>query len=76
MSVYSEGFRNLVEGHFAILVKDGVLQERQMKRSLITEDDLRAALHTYGVFDLSRVNEARLERNGHVTVKTNQGESR
>ena len=58
-----------VKGRPHVLVRDGVADREQMRRSKITDDDLDENLRLHGnVDDLKSVAEARLERNGAVSV--------
>jgi uncharacterized membrane protein YcaP (DUF421 family) len=65
----SNAISRLLKGLPRILVHDGKLNGREMKRSKITADDLDENLRLNGnVGSLSEVVEARLERNGSVSV--------
>ena len=50
------------------LVKDGRMLRRNMRRELITEEELMSQLRQQGVGDLSEVEQARLEGDGHISV--------
>ncbi len=50
------------------LVKDGQLIERNMRRVLITKDDLISQMRLQGCDDLSRVKASYVERDGRVSV--------
>jgi uncharacterized membrane protein YcaP (DUF421 family) len=54
------------------LVKDGVLLRRNMRRELITEDDLRAQLRQQGIEDVDRVKAVYMEGDGHFSIVTGQ----
>ncbi|MES2693613.1 MAG: YetF domain-containing protein, partial [Verrucomicrobiota bacterium] len=59
----------LVKGRPHVLVRDGEPDRAAMARAKITDDDLEANLRLHGnVADLRDVYEARLERNGSVSV--------
>jgi uncharacterized membrane protein YcaP (DUF421 family) len=63
------GFDALVKGHNRLLVRDGQLQEDEMKKAHITEKDLKESLRNNGKApDLSRVEAAHLERNGEISI--------
>ncbi|HEY0100003.1 MAG TPA: YetF domain-containing protein [Pyrinomonadaceae bacterium] len=65
----AHGFSTMVKGHDRLLVCDGEVQPDAMRKSHITEHDLREALRINGQTpDLSRVQEARLERNGDIST--------
>lgn len=52
------------------LVRDGRIRRRNMRRELITEDELMSQLRLQGVDDLSAVREARMEGDGRISVVT------
>lgn len=51
-----------------LLVKNGVLQRQNMKRELITEDELRGLLREQGVDDVARVKKCYIEGSGNLSV--------
>jgi uncharacterized membrane protein YcaP (DUF421 family) len=59
----------LIKGRTQLLVKDGEVQESEMRRCKITPDDLNEHLRLNGrVLGAGNVAEARLERNGSISV--------
>ena len=50
------------------LVKNGRMLRRNMRRELITEEELMSQLRQQGVADVSEVESARLEGDGHISV--------
>lgn len=68
LSMKSLGFRNLLQGKPIIVIKDGKLDEQQMKRLRLTADDLIDAIRQKNVFDISSVQQAVVETNGSVSV--------
>ncbi len=65
----SQWFGTLVKGHDSALVRDGEIQWDAMKKTHVTEHDLQESLRTNGhPPDVSKVAEARLERNGDISV--------
>jgi len=59
----------LLKGRAALVVKDGVADEREMRRNDITMDDLIENLRMNGnVRDVSEVKEAWFERGGKISV--------
>jgi len=69
IAVRWDAFGTLIKGNTRVLVKDGVVDWKAMKNSNITQDDLLEALRLKGkVSDWSEVKEARLERNGEISV--------
>ncbi|MGE5186648.1 MAG: DUF421 domain-containing protein [Acidobacteriota bacterium] len=60
--------RERLEARPIALVRDGVLQQDEMRRAAVTEEDLRGALRsTAGTEDLSTVRVAYLERSGNLS---------
>ena len=51
-----------------MLVKDGRMLRRNMRREMITEEELMSQLREQGVGDLSGVESARLEGDGRISV--------
>ena len=65
----SHWFSQLIKGNPRVLVRDGKIDREQMRRSKITGDDLDENLRLNGgVARTEEVAEARLERNGSVSV--------
>jgi uncharacterized membrane protein YcaP (DUF421 family) len=54
------------------LVKNGRMLQRNMKRELITESELRTALRKHGVDDLEQVKVAHIEGDGQISVVTKE----
>lgn len=63
-----ERFRALIDGQPTVLIRDGVICEKQMRRMSITLTDLMEALRTAGMLDPSEVGTAVLETGGQVSV--------
>ncbi|UAW98830.1 DUF421 domain-containing protein [Halopseudomonas nanhaiensis] len=69
LAYYTDWFGSLVKGNSRKLVIDGEIQWDAMKRSYISEKDLKGALReNAGVNDVSEVKEARLERSGNIVA--------
>jgi uncharacterized membrane protein YcaP (DUF421 family) len=56
-----------------LLVRDGRMLPRNMRRELVTEEELRSLLREQGVDNLARVREARMESDGQISVTTRSG---
>lgn len=57
------------------LVRNGVMQRRNMRAELLTVDDLHSQLRQHGVESLAEVKLAYIETDGHLSViKAQQGE--
>jgi uncharacterized membrane protein YcaP (DUF421 family) len=59
--------QRLAEGDSLILIKDGRVMDRHLKRELITLAELQSAARKQGIDDLSKVACARLEFGGALT---------
>jgi uncharacterized membrane protein YcaP (DUF421 family) len=64
----SKMFEALIEGRPVILVHNGHVDLKAMRRVQMTHHELEAALRAEGCCGLSEVRFAVLENNGHVTV--------
>jgi uncharacterized membrane protein YcaP (DUF421 family) len=64
-------FNRLIEPRPLPLVRQGELLRRNMRRELITEEELMSQLREQGVDDLGRVKEAFMEPDGHISVVAN-----
>lgn len=56
-----------------ILIRNGRINQKAMKREMITLDELKAKLREEGVFSISDVKVARLESDGKLSVKERGG---
>ncbi|MBX6751338.1 MAG: DUF421 domain-containing protein [Micromonosporaceae bacterium] len=56
-----------------LLVRDGQILERNMRRELVSEAELRSLLREQGIDSLTRVREARMEPDGQISVITQVG---
>ena len=71
------GFGWAVKGGPAVLVRDGEIDWKTMRKVHVTEDDLKQDLRSKGVSDLKDVAEVRMERSGQLSVvKTHSLEAR
>lgn len=59
-----------------MLIKDGKVLSRNMKKELLREEELNSLLRAQGIEDISVVREAYLEGNGHFSVLTRSKEPR
>lgn len=60
--------RRLFEAKPLLLVRNGQMQRANMRRELITVDELKAQLRMEGVTDLGEVREAYMENNGEISL--------
>lgn len=68
LSMKSIHFRNAVEGKPIFIIKNGRLDEGQLKRLRFTVDDLIDSLRQKDAFDISEVQDAVIETNGSISV--------
>jgi uncharacterized membrane protein YcaP (DUF421 family) len=69
LSFYTDWFGRLVKGERLLLIKDGQIQEKGMRKGSITERDLAQALRMQTNHrNLARVKRAYLERNGEISI--------
>ena len=63
------GFGNMIKGRPQVLVKDGQLQEKAMRKNSVTRNDLLEAVRSSGaITDLELVDQAYLERSGEISI--------
>jgi len=68
LSYKSQGFQRLIEAPPLLLVKNGQLLRRNMRKELITDEDLMMQLREQGISDISKVKKAYMESDGHISV--------
>ncbi len=68
LSMRSVKFRALLCGRPSIIVENGKLHQREMKKNRFTVDELMEELRMKGVTDISTVKYAILETNGQISV--------
>lgn len=61
----------LIKGRPSVLVQDGVIDWRMMRRHLITYNELKNALHHAWIDDMSKVKYAFFENSGTITIIKN-----
>ncbi|HEY0012881.1 MAG TPA: YetF domain-containing protein [Allosphingosinicella sp.] len=76
LAVRSGRFGQLIKGHDTIIVRNGEIDERALCATHMTSRDLRESLREQGVEDVAAVAEARLERDGSVSVIKRRAEPR
>ena len=67
--------RKIMEGNAIMVIKNGVVDQHEIKRLRYTVDDLMTALRQKDVFDISKVKYAILETNGKLSVMLNADDS-
>lgn len=68
MAVRWEFFGKVIKGRSRLLIKDGEVDEDELCAAHMTRRDLLVAVREQGVSEVSQVSEARLERDGSVSV--------
>lgn len=68
VSLKSRRIRSLLQGNSVILIRNGIPDEKEMKRLRYTLDDLLEALRQKDVFDISEVQYAIAETDGSLSV--------
>lgn len=68
LSMKSLKFRFLIQGHPIIIIRNGELQQGEMKKLRLTVDDILESLRQKDVFDISLVSYAIIETNGKMSV--------
>lgn len=64
-----EGFAHVTEGLPLVIVNEGKLLEKRMKKSKVSEDDiLEAARSSFGLEKMSEIKYAILEKGGDITI--------
>jgi uncharacterized membrane protein YcaP (DUF421 family) len=61
-------FNRLTEPSPLLLIRDGKMLRKNMRRELITEDELMSQIREQGLDDMGKVKEAFMESDGHISV--------
>ncbi|MDR1410194.1 MAG: DUF421 domain-containing protein [Oscillospiraceae bacterium] len=64
----SKRFRSIVQGHPVILIREGVIDQKEMKSLRLTVDDLLLSLRQKDIFDIQTVQYAIWETSGQLSV--------
>lgn len=62
------GFRRVAQHAPTLLIYKGILLKENLSKEKLTEEELAANLRRQGVADVSRVEQAILEADGHISV--------
>ncbi len=68
LTLHSPKFREVFEGHPAIVINNGVPDRKKMKALRLTMQDLLSAARQQGVFDVEQIQYAIVETNGAVSI--------
>ncbi|WP_432666594.1 DUF421 domain-containing protein [Wukongibacter baidiensis] len=63
---YSKGFEKIAVGQEKIIVTDGIIDEKNMKKLRLTKDELYSRLRQKGISKIEDVKKATLETNGEL----------
>ena len=69
ISMKSIKYRELIKGRPRFIIRDGKIQQEELKKLRYTIDDLTDAVRQAGVFDISQVANAIVETNGKLSVQ-------
>lgn len=64
----SNGFRTLMQGHSIIVIRNGKIEKKALKKLRMTVGDLISALRQKDIFDISKISYAVVETNGQLSV--------
>lgn len=62
-------FRHIIQGNSLLIINDGKIDQKILKKMRLTVDDLVEGLRLKDVFDISEVEYAYVETNGQLSVK-------
>ncbi|MFC3287128.1 DUF421 domain-containing protein [Paracoccus aerius] len=62
-------FRRLMRPSHTLLVENGRIIRRNMRRELVTEEEIMATLRKQGICDLLEVASAHLEADGEISLR-------
>ena len=68
LSLKSPKLRSIFEGNSMVIIRDGVIDQKQLKRLRFSADDLLDQLRQKDVFDINDVRYAIIETNGQLSV--------
>jgi len=68
----SERLRRFLQPQPLLMVKDGRMLRRNMRRELVTDEELQAMLRENGIEDMSEVKSAHMESDGQISVIRNE----
>jgi uncharacterized membrane protein YcaP (DUF421 family) len=68
LEFYFPRFRQIAQDSPTLLIHNGRLLEKNLRREQLTEEELQASLRKQGIEDIGRVKQAILEVDGHISV--------
>ena len=76
ISYRSESFSRALQGEAVMLIHDGKMLDENLRRAMITKEEVEAAVREHGVEKCSEVNIAIMEVDGNISVITDNFERR
>ena len=73
ISMKSIKFRSLSDGNPIIIIKNGELDQKELKKLRLTVDDVLSGLRQKDIFDINEVSYAIIETNGTLSVLLKSG---
>lgn len=73
LSLKSAKLRSILEGNSLVVIRDGVIDQKQLKKLRFSVDDLLDQLRQKDVFDINDVRYAIVETNGQLSVMLKPG---
>jgi len=64
----SSKFRNIICGNPMVIISDGVVLKKQLKKLRISYEDLYSLLRQQGIFDVKKVRYGIVETNGSISI--------
>ena len=68
ITLKSKSLRKIISGTPRIIIKDGVINQKEMHKLRYSIDDLMESLHEFNIFDVSEVQFAIVETTGKINV--------
>lgn len=68
-------FRHIIQGNSLLVINDGKIDQKILRKMRLTVDDLTEGLRLKDVFDISEVEYAYVETNGQLSVKLKESKS-
>lgn len=68
VALKSPGFRKIIDGTPSIVIKNGQIQVKELKKSRFNVNDLLSSLRENDIFDITTVEFAVLERSGKLSI--------
>lgn len=68
LSYFDHGFDKILSGEPTVLVKEGQIQPKGMRKERMNQHELMAQLRLYGIEEISEVKLAILENDGQISI--------